>query len=121
MRLTFHGTLLGVILLLLGMMALGPARQLWGEQQQIRHDQATLAAGNSQASQLTARIEAMQDPTHVEQLARDRLGYVKPGETSYIIVHPQPAAADAASPKGTRASFLHLAWAGIRAGMGYQG
>src|SRR4030081_3626350 len=90
MRLTFHGTLLGIILLLLAMMAMGPARQLWAEHQQIRSDEATLAAGNAEAARLTARIQAMQDPRHVEQLARDQLGYVRPGETLYIIVPPQP-------------------------------
>ncbi|MEA2590451.1 MAG: hypothetical protein QOD62_282, partial [Actinomycetota bacterium] len=42
MRLTFHGTLLGIILLLLAMMALGPARQLWAEHQQVRSDEAAL-------------------------------------------------------------------------------
>ena len=54
MRLTFHGTLLGIILLLLAMMATGPARQLWAEHQQIRSDEATLAGGNAEATRLTA-------------------------------------------------------------------
>jgi cell division protein FtsB len=118
MRLTFHGTLLGIILLLLSMMALGPARQLWAEHQQVRSDEAALAAGNAEAAQLTARIQAMQDPKHVEQLARDQLGYVRPGETSYIIVHPQPATSPA-PPASNKAhvSWVHLAWSGIKAGL----
>jgi cell division protein FtsB len=114
MRLTFHGTLLGIILLLLAMMAIGPARQLWAEHQQIRSDEATLAAGNADAAKLTARIQAMQDPKHVEQLARDQLGYVRPGETSYIIVHPLPATPPPA-PKKPHVSWVRLAWTGVRA------
>jgi cell division protein FtsB len=117
MRLTFHGTLLGIILLLLAMMALGPARQLWAEHQQVRSDEAALAAGNAEAAQLTARIQAMQDPRHVEQLARDQLGYVRPGETSYIIVHPQPASAAPTAPTTRHISWLRLAWSGIRASL----
>jgi cell division protein FtsB len=117
MRLTFHGTLLGIILLLLAMMAMGPARQLWAEHQQIRSDEATLAAGNAEAARLTARIQAMQDPKHVEQLARDQLGYVRPGETSYIIVHPQPASPAPPPSKRPQISWLHLAWSGIRASL----
>src|ERR1700704_3335377 len=117
MRLTFHGTLLGIILLLLAMMATGPARQLWAEHQQIRSDEATLAAGNAEAARLTARIQAMHAPKHVEQLARDQLGYVRPGETSYIIVHPQPATAAPAASKRPHVSWLHLAWSGIRASL----
>ena len=115
MRLTFHGTLLGIILLLLAMMAMGPARQLWAEHQQIRSDEATLAAGSAEAARLTARIQAMQDPKHVEQLARDQLGYVRPGETSYIIVHPQAPTPATPTSKRPHVSWLALAWSGIRA------
>jgi cell division protein FtsB len=117
MRLTFHGTLLGIILLLLAMVAMGPARQLWAEHQQIRNDEATLAAGNAEAARLTARIQAMQDPKHVEQLARDQLGYVRPGETSYIIVHPQPASPSPPALKKPHVSWVHLAWSGVRASL----
>src|SRR5258708_20511967 len=116
MRLTFHGTLLGIILLLIATVAMGPARQLWTEHQQIRSDEATLAAGNTEASRLTGRIEAMRDPRHVEQLARDQLGYVRPGETSYLIVHPPAATAtpgDPPAPKPRHVSWLRLAWPGI--------
>ena len=115
MRLTFHGTLLGIILLLLAMMATGPARQLWAEHQQIRSDEATLAGGNAEATRLTARIQAMQDPKHVEQLARDQLGYVRPGETSYIIVHPQPASPSPPAPKKPHVSWVRLVWSGVSA------
>src|SRR6266851_3775639 len=117
MRLTFHGTLLGVIMLLLAMMALGPARQLWNEQQRSRSDTQAIAAGNAEATRLTARIQAMQDPKHVEQLARDQLGYVRPGETSYIIVHPQPASPTPPASIPRHVSWLHLAWSGIRASL----
>lgn len=117
MRLTFHGTLLGIILLLLAMMATGPARQLWAEHQQIRSDEATLAGGNAEATRLTARIQAMQDPKHVEQLARDQLGYVRPGETSYIIVHPQPASPALSASIPQHVSWLRLAWSGIKASL----
>jgi cell division protein FtsB len=101
MRLTFHGTLLGVILLLLTMMALGPARQLYDEQQHIRSDQRQLAAGDAETRQLVGRLQAMKDANHIELLARQQLGYVRPGEVSYIIVHPSPAATStpAARPK----------------------
>jgi cell division protein FtsB len=115
MRLTFHGTLLGIIMLLLAMMAMGPARQLWAEHQRIGSDEATLAAGNAEAAKLTARIQAMQDPKHVEQLARDQLGYVRPGETSYIIVHPPAASPAPPAPKKPHVSWVRLAWSGIRA------
>lgn len=85
MRLTFHGTLLGVILVLLAMMAIGPARQLYQEHQAIRADESSLAAGTAERAAMTARLAQLQDPAYVEDLARQELGYVAPGETSYIV------------------------------------
>ena len=110
MRLTFHGTLLGVILLLLAMMALGPARQLYNEQQHIRSDERALAAGDAETAQLVGRLQAMKDPNHVELLARRELGYVRPGEVSYVIVHPQPVAAEGPKAKPKTTSWWQRAW-----------
>ena len=110
MRLTFHGTLLGVILLLLAMMALGPARQLYNEQQHIRSDERALAAGDAETAQLVGRLQAMKDPNHLELLARQELGYVRPGEVSYVIVRPQPAATEA--PKAR--SWWQRGWSHMR-------
>jgi len=113
MRLTFHGTLLGVILLLLAMMALGPARQLYDEQQRIRSDEHQLAAGDAETAQLVGRLQAMKDPNHVELLARQELGYVRPGEVSYVIVHPRPSA-DAPKAKPKTVSWWQRAWGHVR-------
>lgn len=98
MRPTFHGTLLAVILLLLAMMALGPARQLYDEHKSIGSDQHQLKAGTDETARLTAQLQAMQDPNYVEQLARQELGYVRPGETSYLIVRPTASPGPTTSP-----------------------
>ena len=92
MRVTFHGTLLGIILLVLATMAIGPARQFYAEQQAIAADQAQLTAGQAEGQRLTDRIKQLQDPAYVEQVARQNLGYIRPGETQYLILHPAPAA-----------------------------
>ena len=121
MRISFHGALLVVLMALLVMMAVGPARQLWDEHAQISSDQRQLAAGNAKATELTGRIEALQNPTHIEQLARDQLGYVRPGETLYIVGQPQTRPSPAPAPPPARAaaprSLLEVAWAGLRAGL----
>ncbi|HMC09370.1 MAG TPA: septum formation initiator family protein [Actinomycetota bacterium] len=114
MRLTFHGTLLGVILLLLAMMALGPARQLYNEQQHIRSDERALAAGDAETAQLVGRLQAMKDPNHLELLARQELGYVRPGEVSYVIVRPQPAATEAPKVKPKARSWWQRGWSHMR-------
>ena len=114
MRVTFHGTLLAVILIVLAMMAIGPARQWYQEQQTIHADEATLAAGNAQASRLNAKLSDLQDPSYVESMAREDLGYVTPGETSYVVSRPQAQAPQlgqlapvAPSPAGSAATSAH--------------
>jgi hypothetical protein len=106
-------------------MALGPARQLYDEQQSIRSSQRQLAAGDSEFSRLIARIQSMQDPNHVEQRAREELGYVRPGETSYLILRPRPQIAAPPAPKTAPlpatanaaprpGSLLHRVWARVQ-------
>lgn len=116
-RLTFHGTLLALILLVLALMAVGPARQLYHEESSIHADQAKLSAGTAETNTLTTRLQQLQDPNAIEALARAELGYVRPGETSYFVVQPptgtraQPAAAPAAKSRassGVQAG--HKAW-----------
>lgn len=107
MRVTFHGTLLAVILIVLAMMAIGPARQWYQEQQTIHADQATLAAGNAKANRLDTKLKDLQDPAYIESVAREQLGYVAPGETSYIVSHPlqqAPPPGQIATSPGTGAA-----------------
>jgi len=121
-RISFHGALLAVLTAVLVIMAVGPARQLWDEHAQIRADQNSLAAGNAKATELTGRIEALQNPVHIEQLARDQLGYVRPGETLYIVGQPQARASTAApqaaaAPAPRHRSLPDLLWTGVRVGL----
>ena len=59
----------------------------------------------------------MQDPAHIEQLARDQLGYVRPGETLYIVGKSEATPSPAPAPKVAQKqrSWLELVWAGVRA------
>lgn len=117
-RITFHGTLLALILLVLALMAVGPARQLYHEESSIHADQAKLAAGTAETNTLTTRLQQLQDPNAIEALARAELGYVRPGETSYFVVQPpagtrgQPAA-----PPATKQGAMPAVNAGATAGV----
>ncbi|HEU5002889.1 MAG TPA: septum formation initiator family protein [Actinomycetota bacterium] len=126
-RITFHGTLLALILLVLAMMAVGPARQLYHEESAIHADQGRLAAGTAETNRLTNRLQELQDPHAIEALARAELGYVRPGETSYFTVKPPaggaagqahaPAAAKAApSPSAASAPSAPAGTPGAHAG-----
>ncbi len=67
-----------------------------------RHEIAAVAAQQdrlaAEVAALSAQRDALRDPAHVEALARERLGYARPGETPYRVELPGDAAAAAARP-----------------------
>lgn len=56
-----------------------------GDLAQARADQAASAADLARLQGERARWD---DPAYVEQQARDRLQYAKPGETVYVVIRP---------------------------------
>ncbi|MGI9064345.1 MAG: FtsB family cell division protein [Pseudonocardiaceae bacterium] len=60
-----------------------------GELAAVRDDQTRLA---DQVAELERRRALLEKPVHVEAQARERLRYVRPGETPYIVQLPPPAA-----------------------------
>src|SRR3954468_388820 len=75
-----------------------PLQQYVAQRSQIRE----LAA---QERQQRARVEELQrqqlqwkDPAYIRQQAKQRLHFVKPGETAYVIVDPAPKAASTPPP-----------------------
>ncbi|MDQ4148841.1 MAG: septum formation initiator family protein [Actinomycetota bacterium] len=89
---------LGVIALVtlgLALTGLAPARQALQQRELIRQEQAKLEALEKRNEELRSRLARLEDPAYREKLAREQLGVVRPGETSYVIVPPsapvQPA------------------------------
>jgi cell division protein FtsB len=80
--------------------------------QQYIAQRAQLSELTSQQRAERARVAALEqaqarwnDPAYVRQQARERLHFVKPGETAYVIVDPTPTPAPAplATPKPAKA------------------
>jgi cell division protein FtsB len=67
-----------------------------------RHEIAAVAAEQDrlagEVAALSAQRDALHDPAHIESLARERLGYARPGETPYRVELPGDAAAATARP-----------------------
>jgi cell division protein FtsB len=86
--LTGRAALLALVLVVLGVSYAYPLRT-WIEQ---RADLAALAAERAELEQRTVDLEAQQqrweDPAYVRAQARERLHFVLPGETVYIVVRP---------------------------------
>jgi cell division protein FtsB len=85
---------LGILGLLIGSLALtglGPVRQAYYQRQSIQEEEARLKALEERNAQLERRLLRLQDPAYMEKLAREQLGVVRPGETSYVVVpRPEP-------------------------------
>lgn len=67
---------------------------------------ADVAAKEERVAELTAQVDQWRDKEYVESQARERLSYVYPGETTYVVVDergavsnplPPPKASDLAS------------------------
>ena len=75
-----------------------------GQQGDIAALEDKVAGQEQDVAALQAEQERWRDPAYVEQQARQRLKFVKPGERSYTVLDPEPAAGtkdpvpDVASP-----------------------
>lgn len=90
MKPPFHSSVLALTLIVLGVMAVTPARQLYQQHRQIDEAERQLERLGSQNAKLQGRLDRLSDPAHVERLAREELGFARPGEVSYLVVPPDP-------------------------------
>jgi cell division protein DivIC len=102
---TVRGSILGLILALLTVAALGPARLVLNEKLAIASAERRQVELNQQNRQLQSRLDRLKDPEYVEKLARQQLGLTKPGETSYVVV-PGPQAKPSPAPQSHQKSWV---------------
>ncbi|MEA1903907.1 MAG: septum formation initiator family protein [Actinomycetota bacterium] len=85
---TAMATLLFVVLGAAFLTQVVPYRQILDSQRQVNSARAQLDALESENTLLQADVEALSTDAEVEKLAREKLGYVRPGETAYIVLDP---------------------------------
>jgi cell division protein FtsB len=90
---TTRAAILGVVLLVLALALTVPLRQYVAQRGKVARLRAKEAAQQRRVDALEARKRQLQDPSYVEQLARERLHFVRPGEVPYILIAPSPTAA----------------------------
>jgi cell division protein FtsB len=86
--------LAALLILLIGVAFLTqvvPYRQILDSRHQVAAARAELAALEAENEALAYDVAALQTDTEVERLAREKLGYVKPGETAYVVLDPPGA------------------------------
>jgi len=83
------GLVIVALLLLIGMKFLPLLQQNERMRADIMRLQTQLQIEEAKSKQLQAQIDELRnDPNAVERLAREKLGYAKPGET---VIHFEPA------------------------------
>ena len=74
-----------------------PYGQIVDSNRQVAEAEAQLAGLQAENAELTADIEALQTDAEIEKLAREKLGYVRPGETAYVVLDPPGSPDDTAT------------------------
>jgi cell division protein FtsB len=89
-------TALMFVVIVMFVIIIAPGLRVYIEQrQQLADLQAAVDQRADQNDQLTDEIARWSDPAYIKAEARDRLYYVMPGETSFLIIDDVPAAGSA--------------------------
>jgi len=65
-----------------------PYRQIIDSQRQVATAEERLAALEAENEELEADVAALNTDAEIEKLAREKLGYVRPGETGFVVLDP---------------------------------
>lgn len=85
-----HWATLGAITVMLAVLVLPTLRSYLAQRSEIADLQAGVARQEQDVAALRAEQQRWLDPAYVEQQARQRLKFVKPGEKSYTIIDADP-------------------------------
>lgn len=107
-----------VVLVVLGVMVIsGPLRSYLDQRDRVDLLERQLQVLDEANASLSQRAHDLRDPAHQELLARERYGYVRPGEVAYVVVPPErdtseigsSLAVDDPAPR----SWYQTAWDGL--------
>jgi cell division protein FtsB len=119
--LTTRAAVLGLVVCALVVSAALPLREFLSQRSDIRQLQQSQAVQQKRVAALEEQKQRLADPTYVTSLARDRLHFVRPGETAYVVLAPSnaptaPSGAKraAAAPAGAEAPWYSQLWGSVR-------
>ena len=87
--LTTRAAVLGLVLCALVLSAALPLREFLSQRARITEMEQDQAAQRTRVSALEDRRRLLDDPAYVASLARERLHFVRPGETTYVVIAPE--------------------------------
>ena len=112
-RFTSRAAVLAVVFCAIALSLAYPVREYIAQRRQIDQLQAQSAATAAELSRLRAEAAQLNDPSYIEQQARDRLHWCLPGQTCYVIIGGQPAGHSAAAATAAIPWYERL-WHSVR-------
>jgi cell division protein FtsB len=90
-----------VVAIALGVVMLsGPFERYADGRTRVEATRSTAEALDEEIARLEARVEQLEDPAHLEQLAREEQGMIRPGEVPYTLVPPEVDRPVISAPRG---------------------
>jgi hypothetical protein len=98
-----------------------PLREFLAQRSDIHQQVQQQEAANRRVKALEEQKARLEDPAYVAALSRDRLHFVWPGETAYVViapsappVAPKDAQRAASAPTGPEAPWYSQLWGSVR-------
>jgi cell division protein FtsB len=85
-RLTARAAILLALMLFVGSFAISPLRDYWEQGAQLTQLEHQATQLEEQNAAIQKRITNLRDPQYLQMLARECLGFVRPGQTAFVIV-----------------------------------
>jgi cell division protein FtsB len=95
--LTGRAAVLALVVCMLAISLAYPLREFLSQRGDIGDYRSQVAAQEKRVADLTRARERWNDPAYVKAQARERLHFVMPGETVYIVLEPDEAPAPVAA------------------------
>jgi cell division protein FtsB len=108
-QLTARAAILAVALASVALALALPFKVWLGQRAQVHQLEAQTRSQQQQVDKLRAQQQRWQDPAYVEQQARVRLHYARPGETTYVVLG-RPHAKRAKTAHKSPTTTLHGPW-----------
>jgi cell division protein FtsB len=120
-------TVLMFVVIVMFVVIIAPGLRVYIEQrQELAALHAAVDAKSQQNDDLTAQIARWSDPAYIKAEARDRLYYVMPGETSFLVIDDVPSTGSTDAPVSDTITTTNVDWlsslfaSGMTAGLSTQ-
>ena len=95
---------------ILSVMLVPSLYQWWQQERELAQIKAQVAQQQQKNADMQRQLDLWNDPDYISTQARERLGYVRPGETQYTVVDPGPQYQDSALAAAAASTGPARAW-----------